>query len=425
MKKDISMKYNRRIFPIYKGLGWDPLFYSAIIFLFLTQVKGIEPAKVMYAESAYAIFVLVFQMPITILIEKIGSRKSLIIGCILETMQVVMMIFANSFSILIFAYSLSAFGKSIKETAQSALLYDSTKVCKGKNSFGSLDAKGSALSYILGAITSVLAGYLYVINPYIPIILSSSLSFITVIIAYRFEEVEVDAESDEGNTIAESLNSMKQGFKFIVKSKRLRALFLFIAIFGGLLMTLSTYEKGLLKDIQVPSQYFGIIFALLTLVQCFSVKYQDKIHNIFRNRTLTFISIPICISLIVVGAVTTISPNNVIVIVTIILAFFVQHFLRAPYWVLENRYVTNFTNDDNRAKVLSSARLVYGFGRIVITFLAGLLLEYYCTSQAYIVLGIVSLVLILLTLTYMNSRIGLSPEKYDKSDIEYIKGSNL
>lgn len=40
MKQEEVMKYNRRIFPFYKGFGWDPLFYSAIIFLFLTEVKG-------------------------------------------------------------------------------------------------------------------------------------------------------------------------------------------------------------------------------------------------------------------------------------------------------------------------------------------------------------------------------------------------
>ncbi|MCI8485679.1 MAG: hypothetical protein HFJ20_00835, partial [Clostridia bacterium] len=54
MKKDISMKHNRRIFPIYKGIGWDPLFYSAIIFLFLSEIKGIEASKIMYVESIYA-----------------------------------------------------------------------------------------------------------------------------------------------------------------------------------------------------------------------------------------------------------------------------------------------------------------------------------------------------------------------------------
>lgn len=56
MKKDISMKHNRRIFPIYKGIGWDPLFYSAIIFLFSSEIKGIEASKIMYVESIYAFF---------------------------------------------------------------------------------------------------------------------------------------------------------------------------------------------------------------------------------------------------------------------------------------------------------------------------------------------------------------------------------
>ena len=80
MKPEIAMKYNRRIFPYYKGMGWDPLFYSAIIFLFLTEVKGIELTKVIYAESIYSLFLLLLQIPSAILVEKIGSRKALILG---------------------------------------------------------------------------------------------------------------------------------------------------------------------------------------------------------------------------------------------------------------------------------------------------------------------------------------------------------
>ncbi len=101
MRKDIAMKYNRRIFPMYKGLGWDPLFYSAIIFLFLSEVKGIDASKIMYAESIYALFLLLFQIPSAIIIERIGNRKSLILGCTLITLQIAMMIFANNFGILL------------------------------------------------------------------------------------------------------------------------------------------------------------------------------------------------------------------------------------------------------------------------------------------------------------------------------------
>ena len=42
---------NVRIFPIYKTVSWDLLFYFPIIFLFLTQVKGLTPAEVLFADA--------------------------------------------------------------------------------------------------------------------------------------------------------------------------------------------------------------------------------------------------------------------------------------------------------------------------------------------------------------------------------------
>ena len=417
MKQEIAMKYNRRIFPLYKGFGWDPMFYGAIIFLFLTEVKGIAPAKVMYAESIYSLFLLLLQIPATVIIEKIGSRKALILGTILATIQIIMMIFINNFIFLVIAYFMSAFGNAIKDIARNTLLYDSTKMCKGKNSFGNINAKGSSLSYALGATTSIFTGYLFVINPYIPLILSSLISMLAVIIACRFEEVEI--EKTKNTTISESIKDVKQGFKFIVKSKRLKALFLFTSIFVGVLMMISTYEKSLLTDLQVAPQYFGIIFAILTLLQCFSVKYQDKIHNDFKNKTLTFISIPIFLSFIIAGAITSLNINFYFTIIIVMLTFFIHHFFKGPYWVLEDRYVTNFTNANIRAKILSTSNLIKNIGEIVISFLGGLLLEFYTTSTAYLIVGIVGLIIILLVLLYMKKRIGLSPEEYDKHDIEY------
>ena len=417
MKQEIAMKYNRRIFPLYKGLGWDPLFYSAIIFLFLTEIKGITPAKVMYAESIYSLFLLLLQIPSSILIERIGSRKSLILGTIFATIQITMMIFVNNFAILIVAYFMSAFGNAIKDIARNTLLYDSTKVCKGKNSFGNINAKGSSLSYAIGAITSIFTGYLFVINPYIPIILSSSISLIAVIIAYRFEEIEI--KNIKKTTISESIKDIKQGFEFILKSKRLRALFLFTSIFVGVLMMISTYEKSLLTDLQVQPQYFGIIFAILTLVQCFSVRYQDKIHNTFKNKTLSFISVPIFVSFIIVGIVTNLNLNFYFTLIIVMFSFFIHHFFRGPYWVLEDRYVTNFTNSNVRAKIISTSNLIKNIGKIIISFLGGLLLEFYNTSTSYLIVGIIGLIVILLIFQYMKGRIGLNPEDYNKRDIEY------
>ncbi len=415
MTQEVAMKYNRRIFPLYKGFGWDPLFYGAIIFLFLTEVKGIAPAKVMYAESIYSFFLLLLQIPATILIEKIGNKKALILGTAFATIQITMMIFINDFIYLIIAYFMSAFGNAIKNIARNTLLYESTKKCKGENSYGNINARGSALSYILSATSSITTGYLYVINPYIPLILSSFISLLATIIACRFEEVESDKK--ENANISKSMKDIKQGFKFIFKSKRLKALFLFTSIFVGVLMMISTYEKSLLAELQLKPQYIGIIFAMLTLVQCFSVRYQDKIHNTFKNKTLTIISVPIFLSFILIGIVTNLNIEFSFTIVIVMFAFFIHHFFRGPYWVLEDRYVTNFTDSNIRAKILATNNLIKNIGEIVISFLGGLLLEFYNTSISYLIVGIVGLITILFVLIYMRKRIGLSPEEYNNEDI--------
>ena len=415
MKQEMAMKYNRRIFPLYKGLGWDPLFYSAIIFLFLTEVKGIAPAKVMYAESIYSLFLLLLQIPASILIERVGSRKALILGTTFATIQIVMMIFIDNFAFLIIAYFMCAFGNSIKDIARNTLLYESTKPCKGKNSFGNINAKGSSLSYALSATSSIITGFLFAINPYIPLILSSITSFLAVILAYRFEEIKT--EEKKNITISETIRDMKQGLQFAIKSSRLKALFLFTSIFAGTLMMISTYEKSLLTDLQIAPQYFGIIFAVLTLVQCFSVNYQNKIHNTFKNRTLAFISIPIFLSFIIVGSIVNMNLNFSFTIIMVMLAYVIHHFFRGPYWILNDRYITNFTNSENRAKILSANNFIKHIGEIVIKFLGGILLEYYTTGTAYLIIGVIGLIVILLVLRYMHKRIGIKTEKYSTKDI--------
>lgn len=180
---------------------------------------------------------------------------------------------------------------------------------------------------------------------------------------------------------------------------------------------ISTYEKSLLTDLGVEAQYFGIIFAVLTLVQCFSVRYQDKIHNKFKNKTLTFISVPILLSFIIIGIITNLNLNFIFTIIIVMFAFFTHHFFRGPYWILEDRYVTNFTNSNIRTKILSTSNLIKNIAKIVISFLGGLLLEIYTTSTSYLIVGIIGLIVILAILKYMKKRIGLDPKKYKKEDI--------
>ena len=47
---------NIKIYPAYKMLSWDLLFYYSINFIFLTQIKGISASNVLFAEACYPVF---------------------------------------------------------------------------------------------------------------------------------------------------------------------------------------------------------------------------------------------------------------------------------------------------------------------------------------------------------------------------------
>ena len=74
--KQRMRKINMRIFPIYKMLSWDLLFFYTINFLFLTQIKNISASDVVLTDSFYALFVMILQIPINIIIAFLGKKRA-------------------------------------------------------------------------------------------------------------------------------------------------------------------------------------------------------------------------------------------------------------------------------------------------------------------------------------------------------------
>ena len=80
-KEKVQMrKRNMKLYPIYKTLSWDYLFFYTTNFLFLTGVKHIAPADVVLIDSFYALFGIIMQVPATFVIEYLGRKRSLILA---------------------------------------------------------------------------------------------------------------------------------------------------------------------------------------------------------------------------------------------------------------------------------------------------------------------------------------------------------
>jgi len=119
-----AKKFNVRLFPFYKMFSWDLLFYYAIQFLFLTQVKGFSASNIILLDGFYTVFKIIFQLPCTTICERLGKRKSILVGSTCVAISIFILIVSQKMQHVIISYAFMGFGYIIKDLCDSLFLRD-------------------------------------------------------------------------------------------------------------------------------------------------------------------------------------------------------------------------------------------------------------------------------------------------------------
>lgn len=421
VKNTNNMSYNMKIFPIYKALSWDALFYYAIEFLFLTSIKGLSAAQVLFVDAFYPLFKFILEIPSNIIVHKLGKRRSLILGNLFVVGDILLLILANNIYMIILAWFFSAFGYALKGLTETNLLYDSIpKSDKRGDTFAKIDGRASSIYYYLDAISAISTGFLFVINGYLPMVLCLIICIISLLLSFNFKEVDSTVETDEkAPSIKEILSDLKQATKFIVKSNRLRSLVIFDGFFCAFLAMYSTLRSSILTDINLPAQYFGLVYAGLQLISGIASANQAKFHNRYRNRTLSVFATRTTISFIMIGLSTMIGLNFGLTLEIILLMMAIQYAIKGPYYTLIKRYLNNFTTSAMRPQISLVCDLLYSILKSILCFACSALLEITTTSYVYVILGCIFTVFFIFLLDYMKGTVGLKPEEYEEKEIKF------
>lgn len=412
-------KKNVRMFPIYKTVSWDLLFYFPIIFLFLTQVKGLSASEVLFADAFYTLSNTFWQFPVTTFVDKIGKKNCLIIGNILYSLSILSMIFMQNFYELLIIQFIYALGYSIKGICESNILYDSLPVGKKRGKvFSTIDGKASSYFYLFDAVSSVIAGFTFTINGYIPMVLCFSFCVISTVLSFKFRHTVILEEKVKALSLKEYLGQLKDSIQFFKQSRRLKLLILLNSIFLGLIFGIVNLRSSMLSEMQVPEQYFGIIFALLQFAASVTARQSEKIHKALRNKTLTYLTIPVTVSCILVGFVGK-DPLSRSSLILIFLLYLIQYAAKGPYRGLMERYLQNFTNRKIRPKITALKNLSANLITAIISLICAFLLEITTTANTFIIIGCITTLIAVLLLDYMRGKVGLKPEKYSKEEMKY------
>ena len=412
---------NAQLFPIYKMFSWDVICFYSIEFLFYTITKGVTASQVLIINACFIISRIIMQIPAVAITDISGKRNSIIIGNILSSIYLIVLIFAPGLLGVIIADIICALGYDIKSIAETNLLYDSVSTRGGEGLYSKLDSMGGSWYYMLDGITCLSAGYLFVINNYLPIIICLGFTIISTILSFRFKDVyhkKIEYENMNMATVLREYSiDLRESCKFIIKSKRMKAYILFGAVFYGFVRVIEPYQSTLLIARGVPEEQFSMIFAIITLLAGISVTLSRKLHKKYRNRTLTVISLTHVSACLVVATFANIFKGSAIIPLAITM-FAVIKMCSATWNILKHKYLKNFSTQEIRNKITFTFELITGIIASIMSLIGSIILKKCGVNYAFLIVSLLALGSIVLILDYMRPRFGLKPKEYKKEDID-------
>ena len=410
-------KHNLRLYPKYLMLGYDLLFFYGIRVMFLLDVKGITESQILLAATVYALSMIVMQVPATLLASKIGYKNTAIAGNIFNIIWAILMITFDGFAGLALSQFISGVAFALKFVSEPNLLSTSipqAPTYQRNEIFSRLDKKGFSRYCIFSAISTIISGFLYDINPYIPIFLCLICVIAATAISFNFNDIQ-EVESKE--SFKDYIKDLKKGYKFITKSKRLRALLIMIGAVWGIIVLLDSYQLTLLQDIGATSVQVGFIFAMFELTRGLFSNTALDFNKKFKNRSLTNILLTFSIGFILAGIIAMSQLPFYTKLVIIVVILLIMGAANAIDQILAKKYVNNFASTKILPAIYSSKSICDNIFRTIITLLGSAIVGIYNIDIAMIVMGIFILILTLGLTVYSKDKLGLKPEEYTQKDI--------
>ena len=411
MEKAKMCKHNMKLYPLFRMLSFDFLFFYTIDFLFLTQVKNISPAQIILVDSLYALFGIIWQIPANVILDKTSRKFSLVLGNFLNCVYILLIILSKNIYHIAIAECVCSLGFALKDMASPAILNESIPETKRRGHiFAKLNGKAISGYYILNAISLIISGFLFSMNGYLPISICFGITIFSFLLSITFIEPlknknlhlvenQTNLNSDEDEV------SLGEAFKFISKSGRLKSLILYSSLMSSFIAILTSSQVYLIEELNLNSGYIGIIFAFLGIISAIAAKRQNKFQEKFKNKTLTVIAIGISLSIMTSTIGYIFKFPIIITLIITVFCYSIKYAANGIYQVLILKYLSNFANESIDSKIYSIQLLSVSICNAILGIAASYLFDYIDSYYAMLILATCFLVLFIFSLIYMNNKL--------------------
>ncbi|MBD3363239.1 MFS transporter [Candidatus Dojkabacteria bacterium] len=252
LKRNIKLFYISSFFN--KFIIWIPF-----LVLFATEEVGLSYTQYMATEIIFNICVLFLEVPTGVVSDLISRKLSWILGNAFLFFGAFLMIFFNSFWILLISQILWAFYKSFHSGSNQALVYDSLKIMGEEKKYTKILSNKNAIVSLSILISSLLAGFLVTfMNIRELFFIYPVFVFFSFISSLFLQEPVRKTEEQERKFFLQVKNSL-----LLLKNKtELIPLVFFMALVPAFTKSIFWLATPLLIRLNIPEAYWGNVHAL-------------------------------------------------------------------------------------------------------------------------------------------------------------------
>lgn len=327
MEKVNLNKLNRsiRIYPLFYGLTADLIFWIAINTLFLTTVKHLSASEINSIGAICTAVGIFFQFILLKIVRRIGNLNSVKLGVWLLFISVLLNTISSNYIGFLFAELCYVVGYVFKHM-DNVILIKNLKYLKIEDEYIKYQTKGSTIYSSITLFISLISGFMFNINPYIPMVICLVICFINIILTNYIYEVPIE----EAETTQD-----KKNIKLILNKK----IILMIVLYGLFYAMVGCAQKNskLFIQFDLQSIYSTSIVAIYMSLFIFVSRISRLSSNLlflknydrFKNKMLFILEIlmVLAFAFLLIGHFI----NDIIGIYIMAFGFILYLFIRDPF----------------------------------------------------------------------------------------------
>jgi MFS family permease len=318
------LKQNIKIYKLLSVFGFS-FFWQPVLFLFLTQTKGLLPSQALWLVSLYSLGVVILEVPGGAVADHYSRKLSAGLGYTLKGLGFFSLtLFTHTYGLIASMFIISL-GESLTSGSLESLMYDSIKQSKELTSkyFKQVFAKTRVILHFSLAIFIALGGYIGQYNLTLPLQLSVIGYLIAALLTTKL--IEPTKVFTNRGYLQHILGAAKIIFSRDGYQKGIVQLLIADFFALGLISSLFWLTTPLLSSLGIKIFWIGILTASMRLLKSLGAylvtKFDDK--NDLRSMIVTGLIMALLLG---IGGVWHITPVVVFAIFTV---YLIQAFYQA------------------------------------------------------------------------------------------------